>query len=207
MAGTIALVGGNEFRVGCEEMDREVMRASGRDPASVIIIPTAAVNRPGQGGQRRCHPLCRSRRRREPADGAGIQPRQRRRFRGAGHRRRRGVLHGRQPRPSACDSQGLCPAEFAHRGAGARSGAGRVIRRSDGYGFGDASPKRRRLDSRDWESLVASACCLTTRDATQRKHWRSCAKPPPRDWSTLESTPAPGSSEVPTIGGWPGSAR
>ncbi len=48
MAGTIALVGGNEFRVGCEEMDREVMRASGRDPASVIIIPTAAVTGPAK---------------------------------------------------------------------------------------------------------------------------------------------------------------
>ena len=46
MAGTIALVGGNEFRVGCEGMDREVMRASGKETASVIIIPTAAVTGP-----------------------------------------------------------------------------------------------------------------------------------------------------------------
>ena len=48
MPGTIALVGGEEFRVGCEEMDREVMRASGNDPASVIIIPTAAVTGPAK---------------------------------------------------------------------------------------------------------------------------------------------------------------
>ncbi len=54
MAGTIALVGGDEFRVGCEEMDREVMRASGRhtpergNPASVIVIPTAAVTGPAK---------------------------------------------------------------------------------------------------------------------------------------------------------------
>ena len=48
MPGTIALVGGNEFRVGCEEMDREVMRASGKDPARVIIIPTAAVTGPAK---------------------------------------------------------------------------------------------------------------------------------------------------------------
>ena len=48
MAGTIALVGGNEFRTGCEEMDREVMRASGKDSASVIIIPTAAVTGPAK---------------------------------------------------------------------------------------------------------------------------------------------------------------
>ena len=48
MAGTIALVGGEEFRVGCESMDREVMRASGKDPASVIIIPTAAVTGPAK---------------------------------------------------------------------------------------------------------------------------------------------------------------
>lgn len=48
MAGTIALVGGDEFRVGCEDMDREVMAASGKDPASVIIIPTAAVTGPAK---------------------------------------------------------------------------------------------------------------------------------------------------------------
>ena len=48
MAGAIALVGGDEFRVGCEEMDREVMRASGKDAASVIVIPTAAVTGPAK---------------------------------------------------------------------------------------------------------------------------------------------------------------
>ncbi len=48
MSGTIALVGGDEFRVGCEEMDREIMRASGKDPASVIIIPAAAVTGPAK---------------------------------------------------------------------------------------------------------------------------------------------------------------
>ena len=48
MSGTIALVGGEEFRVRCEEMDREVMRASGRDPVRVIIIPTAAVTGPAK---------------------------------------------------------------------------------------------------------------------------------------------------------------
>ena len=46
MAGDIGLVGGEEFRVGCEEMDREIMRASGQDPARVVIIPTAAVTGP-----------------------------------------------------------------------------------------------------------------------------------------------------------------
>ena len=53
MPGTIALVGGEEFRSGCEEMDREVMRASGKDPSTgsgpvVIIIPTAAVTGPAK---------------------------------------------------------------------------------------------------------------------------------------------------------------
>ena len=48
MPGKIALVGGEEFRAGCEEMDREVMKASGRDPAGVIIIPTAAVTGPAK---------------------------------------------------------------------------------------------------------------------------------------------------------------
>ena len=48
MAGTIALVGGDEFRPGCEEMDQEVIRATGKDVASVIIVPTAAVTGPAK---------------------------------------------------------------------------------------------------------------------------------------------------------------
>ena len=46
MAGEIGLVGGEEFRQGCEEMDREIMRASGQHPSRVVIIPTAAVTGP-----------------------------------------------------------------------------------------------------------------------------------------------------------------
>ena len=48
MAGKVALVGGDEFRSGCEEMDREVMRASGKSSASVVVIPTAAVTGPAK---------------------------------------------------------------------------------------------------------------------------------------------------------------
>lgn len=48
MAGEIALVGGEEFRVRCEEMDREIMRSSGEQPAKVLIIPTAAVTGPAK---------------------------------------------------------------------------------------------------------------------------------------------------------------
>ena len=48
MPGEIALVGGNEFRSGCEDMDREIMRASGQNPARVLIIPTAAVTGPAK---------------------------------------------------------------------------------------------------------------------------------------------------------------
>jgi cyanophycinase len=48
MSGQIALVGGDEFRTGCEEMDREIMRASGHDPAKVVVIPTAAVTGPAK---------------------------------------------------------------------------------------------------------------------------------------------------------------
>ena len=48
MPGQIVLAGGEEFRAGCEDMDREVMRASGKDPAQVIIIPTAAVTGPAK---------------------------------------------------------------------------------------------------------------------------------------------------------------
>ena len=48
MAGEIGLVGGEEFRSGCEDMDREIMRASGQEPARVLIIPTAAVTGPAK---------------------------------------------------------------------------------------------------------------------------------------------------------------
>ena len=48
MAGEIGLVGGEEFRVRCEEMDREIMRSSGERPAKVLIIPTAAVTGPAK---------------------------------------------------------------------------------------------------------------------------------------------------------------
>ena len=48
MTGEFGLVGGEEFRRGCEEMDREIMRASGQDPARVLVIPTAAVTGPAK---------------------------------------------------------------------------------------------------------------------------------------------------------------
>ena len=52
MSGQIALVGGDEFRPGCEDMDREIMRASGKDPATntvkVVVVPTAAVTGPAK---------------------------------------------------------------------------------------------------------------------------------------------------------------
>jgi cyanophycinase len=48
MAGDIGLVGGEEFRVGCEDMDREIMRVSGQQPAQVLVLPTAAVTGPAK---------------------------------------------------------------------------------------------------------------------------------------------------------------
>ena len=48
MLGEIALVGGNEFRSGCEDMDREIMRASGQNPAPGVDHPTAAVTGPAK---------------------------------------------------------------------------------------------------------------------------------------------------------------
>ena len=48
MPGQIALVGGDEFRFGCEEMDHEIMLASGQSPAKVLVIPTAAVTGPAK---------------------------------------------------------------------------------------------------------------------------------------------------------------
>ena len=43
MAGLIALVGGDEFREGCEEMDRAILEATGVSSPSLVVIPTAAV--------------------------------------------------------------------------------------------------------------------------------------------------------------------
>ena len=48
MPGEIALVGGDEFRIGCEDMDREIMRASGQFPAKILVVPTAAVTGPAK---------------------------------------------------------------------------------------------------------------------------------------------------------------
>ena len=48
MPGEIALVGGDEFRTGCEGMDLEIMRVSGQDPATVLVVPTAAVTGPAK---------------------------------------------------------------------------------------------------------------------------------------------------------------
>ena len=46
MTGAIALVGGDEFRPGCEEMDRFILAAMGEYPASVLVLPTADVTAP-----------------------------------------------------------------------------------------------------------------------------------------------------------------
>ncbi len=41
--GPIALVGGDEFRDGCEPMDREILAAAGSSCPKVLIVPTAAA--------------------------------------------------------------------------------------------------------------------------------------------------------------------
>jgi len=43
MPGLIALVGGNEFRPGCEAMDRSILARTGTNPR-VVILPTAAAH-------------------------------------------------------------------------------------------------------------------------------------------------------------------
>ncbi len=46
MAGLIALVGGDEFRRYCVDMDRDILAATGKEQARVVVLPTAAVNGP-----------------------------------------------------------------------------------------------------------------------------------------------------------------
>ena len=43
MVGPVALVGGDEFRTGCREMDLSILEATGRESPSVLILPTAAA--------------------------------------------------------------------------------------------------------------------------------------------------------------------
>jgi cyanophycinase len=46
MPGEIILAGGEEFRPGCEEMDRLILEATGAESPRVVIVPTAAVTGP-----------------------------------------------------------------------------------------------------------------------------------------------------------------
>ena len=43
LAGLIALVGGDEFKPGCEEMDRALLHATGVEHPSLLVVPTAAA--------------------------------------------------------------------------------------------------------------------------------------------------------------------
>jgi cyanophycinase len=43
MAGQVALAGGDEFRTGCESMDRALLEAAGVKRPRVLIVPTAAA--------------------------------------------------------------------------------------------------------------------------------------------------------------------
>ena len=48
MTGRIALVGGDEFRQGCEDMDRTILQSTGAQHPNVVVIPTAADKYPSQ---------------------------------------------------------------------------------------------------------------------------------------------------------------
>ncbi len=43
MPGQIVLAGGEEFRLRCEEMDSFILEATGKRPARVLVLPTAAA--------------------------------------------------------------------------------------------------------------------------------------------------------------------
>jgi len=46
--GRIALVGGDEFRPGCEDMDRAILRSTGVERPSLLVVPTAADKYPSE---------------------------------------------------------------------------------------------------------------------------------------------------------------
>ena len=43
MTGPVVLMGGDEFRAGCREMDVAILAATGKQSPSVLILPTAAA--------------------------------------------------------------------------------------------------------------------------------------------------------------------
>ena len=43
MMGSLALVGGDEFRSGCETMDEAILASTGKQSPDVLIVPTAAA--------------------------------------------------------------------------------------------------------------------------------------------------------------------
>ena len=43
MGGIIGLVGGDEFRPGCEGMDRTILETTGVRRPSLLVVPTAAA--------------------------------------------------------------------------------------------------------------------------------------------------------------------
>ncbi len=52
MAGRLALVGGDEFRDGCERMDEAILSATGKRTPVVLVVPTAAAfERPERAAQ------------------------------------------------------------------------------------------------------------------------------------------------------------
>ena len=46
MPGAIALVGGDEFLPGCEEMDSSILAVTGKQEPEVLVVPTAATAHP-----------------------------------------------------------------------------------------------------------------------------------------------------------------
>lgn len=48
MAGGVALVGGDEFRLSCREMDEALLKATGSSRPTVLIVPTAAERYPAR---------------------------------------------------------------------------------------------------------------------------------------------------------------
>ena len=190
-------------------MDRDVMRASGKDPAGVIIIPTAAVTGPAKAAN----------------DGvthfAAL----------GGNASQLMVLE----RIHANDLNLIAPARDADvvyftggnpdhlldtlRGSallwmlkdgmdrglvlgGSSAGAmvmGSLMRRPPLYtapAGGDAKDRW----WRDWESRPISACCPTTKGATPPRFLRNCDGPPRREWSTWGSMPGPVLSAAPVVG-------
>ena len=149
MTGRLALVGGDEFRPGCETMDAAILAAAGSSNPTVLIVPTAAAfenpARAADNGVRHFTSLGADA---SPADSLESRRRHGRRNRRRDRVRRRGVPDRRQPSAPARIPPRLAAAQRHRDQARTRWDPRRLQRGRDGHGEPDEVQGRVATDAR-----------------------------------------------------------